>query len=80
MIVRHEDAQWSFFRNTLGAWQWTRCNQRGSETKVSYHVFSSLQQCLDDAVVHGLPRKIAVRAGNAGSKDSDAAHTSRIDT
>jgi hypothetical protein len=43
MMVHHEGAQWSFFRNTVGAWQWTRCYQRGSETKVSYHVFSSLQ-------------------------------------
>jgi hypothetical protein len=80
MIVHHEGAQWSFFRNTLGAWQWTRCNQRGSETKVSYHVFSSLQQCLDDAVVHGLPKRIAVRAGNAEDRDSDVAGASRTTT
>jgi len=65
MIVHHEGAQWSFFRNTVGAWQWTRCCPRGSPTKVSYHVFPSLQQCLDDAVVHGLPKRIALRACSA---------------
>jgi hypothetical protein len=80
MIVHHEGAQWSFFRNTLGAWQWTRCNQRGSETNVSYHVFSSLQQCLDDAVAHGLPKRLAVRARNAEGRDSDVASTSRTTT
>lgn len=77
MIVDHDGAQWSFFRNTVGAWQWTCCYQRGLETKVSYHVFSSLQQCLDDAVVHGLPKRIAVRAGNAEGGDPYVAGASR---
>ena len=80
MIVHHEGAQWSFFRNTVGAWQWTRCYQRGSETNVSYHVFSSLQQCLADAVAHGLPKRIAVRAGSAEGSDPDVDGVSRTTT
>ena len=77
MIVHHDGAQWSFFRNTVGAWQWTCSYQRGAETKVSYHVFSSLQNCLDDAVAHGLSRKLAMSAARNGESGDPR---SRADT
>jgi hypothetical protein len=79
MVVYHEGAQWTFFRNTVGEWQWTRSYQRGSETKVSYHVFRSLQKCLDDAVAHGLPKRLALLvARNEG--DDAAGSASHADT
>jgi hypothetical protein len=53
--------EWRFYHDVSGAWQWAQLAASGTTIKESSSAFSTLDQCLADALRHGMQSTHIVR-------------------